>query len=63
MIFHTCNYIQFITGLEDINNMSAETMQEFREVYEVFQIHKFLTHSAQFWTDMPSIIHYIYIYL
>jgi len=41
--FYTYNYIKFITGLREVNDMAAETMQEFREVYGMFQIHKFLT--------------------
>jgi hypothetical protein len=61
--FHAYNYIQLITGLKEVNDLAAETMQEFREVYEMFQIHKFLIESARFWKDMPFIIHYIYIYL
>jgi len=56
MIFHTCNFIQFITGVKDINNMAAETMQEFLEVYEMFQIHKFLTYSAHLMFIGPCII-------
>jgi hypothetical protein len=46
--FHTYNCKQFITGLREVNDMAAETMQEFREVYGMFQIHKFLIHSNQF---------------